>query len=290
MNKVIIINLNGNAYSVEERGYEALRAYLDAGARRLEAIPTRTRSSRTSSRRSPTSSTPRSARTRPWSSTSDVERVIAEMGPVEDASSGDEPASAAAPAAGAAEAAASAGPEFAPRAGAKRLYTIHDGAMLAGVCNGLAAYLNVDVTIIRLVFVLVTIFGYGSGVLIYLLMAVLVPAASTPAEKAAAFGAPFTAQEFIRRAKAGYYDGMKSFHDKQAHREWKRKFKREMRGWSREFKHGMARNADQWRQKLALALGPLFAAGAPRTSSRFPSSRCSAAWSACWASPPSSAS
>src|SRR4030095_11586512 len=41
--------------------------------------------------------------------------------------------------------------EHAPR----RLYRIMDGAMVGGVCNGLAAYFNVDPTLVRIGFVLV---------------------------------------------------------------------------------------------------------------------------------------
>src|SRR6478752_1505909 len=39
MNKVITINLNGVAYQLEEGGYDALRAYLENAARRLEGNP-----------------------------------------------------------------------------------------------------------------------------------------------------------------------------------------------------------------------------------------------------------
>src|SRR6218665_4104289 len=39
MNKVITINLKGVAYQLEEGGYDALRAYLDLAARRLEGNP-----------------------------------------------------------------------------------------------------------------------------------------------------------------------------------------------------------------------------------------------------------
>ena len=42
-----------------------------------------------------------------------------------------------------------------------------------GVCAGLANYMNVDPTIIRLVFVAGTIFGFGSFILIYLAIALL---------------------------------------------------------------------------------------------------------------------
>jgi phage shock protein PspC (stress-responsive transcriptional regulator) len=117
--------------------------------------------------------------------------------------------------------------------------------MLAGVCNGLAAYSHIDVTVIRVLFAVLTVFTYGSGILLYLLLMFLLPPAETSAEKAAAYGAPSTAQEFIRRAREGYYEGMKTFHDRQAHREWKRKFKRDMRGWRRDFRREMFASAQR---------------------------------------------
>ena len=107
--------------------------------------------------------------------------------------------------------------------------------MIAGVCNGIAAYVNIDPTLVRLAFVLLTIF-WGTGIFVYLVMAIVVPEARSPEEKAAASGNPSTAQEFIRRAKEGYYEAIKGFPDRKARREWKRRFKCDMRA-----------NADQWR-------------------------------------------
>jgi phage shock protein PspC (stress-responsive transcriptional regulator) len=164
------------------------------------------------------------------------------MGPVEDAS---------APAAGAqaqdrGPAAAQAAPGG-PGAAPKRLYKISDGAMIGGVCNGLAAYFNIDVTIVRILFAILA-FTYGAGLLLYILMMFILPPATTPAEKAAAQGAPPTAQEFIRRAKEGYYEGMKTFGDKRARRAWKMKFRHQMKGWKRDFHREMNENAHQWHQ------------------------------------------
>lgn len=119
--------------------------------------------------------------------------------------------------------------------------------MIAGVCNGIAAYVNLDVTIVRLAFVLMT-FLWGTGALVYLVMAIIVPAARTPSERAAASGMAATAQEFIKRAREGYYEGMRSFHDKQSRRAWKRKFKHEMRGWKYDFQRNMAEQSAQWQQ------------------------------------------
>ena len=57
----------------------------------------------------------------------------------------------------------------------KRLYQSKDDIMIAGVCAGIAEYLDVDPTIIRLLWVLLTIGGFGAGILIYIAMAIIVP-------------------------------------------------------------------------------------------------------------------
>ncbi len=138
----------------------------------------------------------------------------------------------------------------------KRLYRIREGEMLFGVCNGLAAYFNVDPTLVRLAFVLLTLI-WGTGILAYIIMAIVLPLADSPEEKAAAYGAPFTAQEFIRRARAGYYEAMKKFPDRKARREWKRRFKQEMREWRMSFHREMASNSRSWRDDWRRPGGPL---------------------------------
>jgi phage shock protein PspC (stress-responsive transcriptional regulator) len=60
------------------------------------------------------------------------------------------------------------------RAG-KRLTRSRDDRMLGGVCGGLAAYTGVDATVIRLLAVVGAILGFGSLVLIYIAMWILVP-------------------------------------------------------------------------------------------------------------------
>lgn len=58
----------------------------------------------------------------------------------------------------------------------KRLKRSCKERMLAGVCGGIAEYMNVDPTIIRLVFASASIFtAIFPGVLIYLIMWAVVP-------------------------------------------------------------------------------------------------------------------
>ena len=56
----------------------------------------------------------------------------------------------------------------------KRLYRSKTDRKIAGVCGGLAEYFNLDPTIIRVIWAVLTLF-YGTGLLIYLIMAVVVP-------------------------------------------------------------------------------------------------------------------
>ncbi len=55
----------------------------------------------------------------------------------------------------------------------KILYRLNEGKMIAGVCAGLAEYLNIDPTVIRLIWALIGL--SGAGVLAYLIAALIIP-------------------------------------------------------------------------------------------------------------------
>lgn len=56
----------------------------------------------------------------------------------------------------------------------KKLYRSNTDRKLCGVCGGFAEYFDLDPTIIRLIFIFLTLFG-GGGVLIYLICALVIP-------------------------------------------------------------------------------------------------------------------
>lgn len=56
----------------------------------------------------------------------------------------------------------------------KRLYRSEYNQMLCGVCAGIAEYLGIDPTLVRLAWVLFCVLG-GSGVLAYILSAIIIP-------------------------------------------------------------------------------------------------------------------
>ena len=56
----------------------------------------------------------------------------------------------------------------------RRLYRSKYDRQIAGVCGGLAAYFNVEPTIVRVIFLLITFMG-GPGLLLYIVLALVVP-------------------------------------------------------------------------------------------------------------------
>jgi phage shock protein C len=57
----------------------------------------------------------------------------------------------------------------------KRLYRSKTERVLGGVCGGLGEHLDVDPTVIRLVWVVIALLSLGTGLLIYLIAWIIVP-------------------------------------------------------------------------------------------------------------------
>lgn len=56
----------------------------------------------------------------------------------------------------------------------KKLYRSVADKKICGVCGGVAEYLNVDSTVVRLLWVLFTLMG-GAGILAYIVAAFIIP-------------------------------------------------------------------------------------------------------------------
>lgn len=57
----------------------------------------------------------------------------------------------------------------------KRLYRSNTNYMLAGVCGGIAEYFNLDPTLIRLAWVILSLMSAGTGIVAYILAAIIIP-------------------------------------------------------------------------------------------------------------------
>lgn len=58
-----------------------------------------------------------------------------------------------------------------------RLYRSEKNKMIAGVCGGLGEFFGIDPSIVRLLFILIIIFG-GSGILLYIVLWIILPTES----------------------------------------------------------------------------------------------------------------
>jgi len=60
----------------------------------------------------------------------------------------------------------------------KRLYRSGTQVMLSGVCGGIAEYFEIDVTLVRLIWTLITIFSaFFPGLIAYVVCAIIIPQA-----------------------------------------------------------------------------------------------------------------
>lgn len=79
----------------------------------------------------------------------------------------------------------------------KKLYLDVESRKIGGVCSGLAAYFDIDVTIIRIVFLALLICG-SFGFWLYLIIWIVAPKAVTPAQKCELRGLAPTAENMAR--------------------------------------------------------------------------------------------
>ncbi len=62
------------------------------------------------------------------------------------------------------------------RTKSQRLYRSNKERMIGGVCGGIAEYFNVDPTLVRLIYVMVSIFSIAfPGILVYIILWAIIP-------------------------------------------------------------------------------------------------------------------
>jgi phage shock protein PspC (stress-responsive transcriptional regulator) len=192
MNKVITVNLNGNAYQIDEDGYLALRDYLDRAEAQLRDNTDKREVIADLERAIAEKCTGLLRPHKNVVTTSEITQILSEIGPVQtpdgqtvnlDPPKSEPPMSSRFDKRG----------ELLPRR--RRLYRLEQGAKWAGVCAGLAAFSDIQVSAMRVLFVLVTIFtGLVPGIFVYVVLIFLLPVAYTQEEIAAAHARPLTAR------------------------------------------------------------------------------------------------
>jgi len=99
----------------------------------------------------------------------------------------------------------------------KKLYRDKENSLLGGVMSGLGHYFGVDPLWLRIIMVIL-FFGFGTGLVLYLILWILVPEAVTTTQKLEMRGEPITISNIERKVKEGFSEISDKFnnldHDK----------------------------------------------------------------------------
>ena len=143
MQASVAVELDGCSFTLDEAAFVALRAYLDRAAERLGDHPDRAEVL-AGLERSISAKLGRNRGAQGPIDEQELNNALAAVGRVDG------------PKLGAATGHARA------RTSGRRLYRLREGQKIAGVCTGLAAFTNVDVSLVRLGFILGTVFSGGA--------------------------------------------------------------------------------------------------------------------------------
>lgn len=185
MNRIISANINGFVFQIDELAYDRLKQYLESLRLRITEKEVyddiENRIAELFSHLLNTGT--------PAIFLNHVEDVIAQVGSAEEL--GDAMDSVDRDGAGEGEAFTSgAASGHAGGGHAKRLYRNEDDVVVYGVCSGIAAYFGWDPVFVRAIFGVLAVASFGTVILVYVFLMVIIPAASTPAEKLQMRGEP----------------------------------------------------------------------------------------------------
>lgn len=134
----------------------------------------------------------------------DVEEVITRMGKPEDMESGEESGESASGSKNAGKGNGTWNGDTSSTTTRRRLYRNPDDKMLGGVVSGLAAYLGWDVTLLRLLLLVILICGYGTLIPVYIVCWLIIPEARTAAEKLNMRGEAVTVENIGKTVTDGF--------------------------------------------------------------------------------------
>jgi len=189
MNKTVNINLGGMFFHIDEDAYQKLTRYFDAIKRSLSYSSGQDEIIKDIEMRVSELLTEKQKTEKHVVGLKDVDEVIAVMGQPEDYRIDDEEPG-------------KATPNYTSNSYSqnRKLYRDKDNAMVGGVLAGLGHYFGIDKVWLR-IFFLILFFAWGTGVLAYIILWIVMPEAKTTAEKLEMTGEPVTISNIEKKVR-----------------------------------------------------------------------------------------
>lgn len=180
MKKIININLSGRVIPIEDAAYDSLQRYIESLRRYFAREEGRDEIINDIESRIAELMNDKIRKGAACVTESDIEEIINAMGRVEDfeAAEGDTASTTAAGASGGYNPNFTYGQQGERQRFKGRLYRDANDKFLGGVCAGIAAYTNIDPTVVRLLFAIITFGGFGLGFLLYIVLWIVLPSSS----------------------------------------------------------------------------------------------------------------
>jgi len=175
MKKIININLSGRVIPIEDTAYEKLQAYVESLRKYFANEEGRDEIINDIESRIAELMNEKIRRGADSITDNDMEEIISSMGRVEDFEAAEKDTAATGAAFSEKKQSSPSSTATSERKQSKRLYRDSSDKIIGGVCSGLANYLNLDPAIIRILFAIITLGGFGFGVLVYILMWIILP-------------------------------------------------------------------------------------------------------------------
>jgi phage shock protein PspC (stress-responsive transcriptional regulator) len=177
MKKIININLYGRVIPIEDAAYDSLQRYIESLRRYFVTEEGRDEIINDIESRISELMNDKIKKGAPCITEADIEEIITAMGRVEDFEAADRSENMSTTESSSNTSGASSASYQQTKRGrfTGRLYRDANDKILGGVCSGIAAYLNVDPTVVRLIFAIITFGGFGLGFLLYILLWIILP-------------------------------------------------------------------------------------------------------------------
>ncbi|MFI5133512.1 MAG: PspC domain-containing protein [Chitinophagales bacterium] len=172
MKKIININLSGRVIPIEDSAYEKLQGYIESLRRHFANEEGRDEIINDIESRIAELMNEKVRKGTACVTDADVDEIIGSMGRPEDFEAEE---MAAEPGTQSQQNQQTADTGYTGRPGRSRLYRDTSDKFIGGVCSGLANYLNLDPTIVRILFAIVTFGGFGAGILLYIILWIILP-------------------------------------------------------------------------------------------------------------------